>query len=91
MKGIRFEKFNLAISCLKSAADYQRLAIFSNFVRGGLQDVDTLAERHKNLVGDILERRQARLERAQEYFIINGWDKRIFHFRISGVLVRKSL
>ena len=72
MKGIRFEKFNLAISCLKSAADYQQLAIFSNFVRGGLQDVDTLAERHKNLVGDILERRQARLERAQEYFIING-------------------
>ena len=68
MKGIRFEKFSLE----QSAACNQRLEIFSNCIRGGLQDVDTLAERHKNLVGDILERRQARLERAQEYFIING-------------------
>ena len=47
-----------------------RLRLFSNIIRGGLADVDSLAERHKNLVGDILERRQARLERAQDYFII---------------------
>ena len=47
-----------------------RLWLFSNIIRGGLADVDSLAERHKNLVGDILERRQARLERAQDYFII---------------------
>ena len=41
---------------------------FQTCIRGGLADVDSLAERHKDLVGDILERRQARLERAQEYF-----------------------
>ena len=46
------------------------LRLFSNIIRGGLADVDSLAERHKNLVRDILERRQARLERAQDYFII---------------------
>ena len=47
-----------------------RLRLFSDIIRGGLADVDSLAERHKNLVRDILERRQARLERAQDYFII---------------------
>ena len=55
-------------------------AFFSTCIRGGLADVDSLAERHKDLVGDILERRQARLERAQEYFIVTMYDLLMNHY-----------
>jgi len=65
-KQIRKEKYGVDEDADEILLDRIAIPRRKDHERGGLADVDSLAERHKNLVGDILERRQARLARAQE-------------------------